>query len=217
MLYYTQAVWRSCLSEEEQEKVKRFIFRAWGIYKPAEEVIYNFMQEIMLNIKHWVGIVQEISADVTPNVSFSSYVRLDGDQVDVAVSTGTYKLLMNVLPDEDYEVAGSINDECHGSIMLVRDGVISLGFVSMLRRIQKTLCRLEPNCTVDIGIVTSRKTLQNVAKALEQVNLTHGLKLFDYDGLKDSLKNIMRREEECIMRNEDSRQLPCGPVSSDVD
>lgn len=212
-LCITQKVWRACLSKEEQEEVRRFIFRAWGAYRPADLAVYNFMQEIMqLDIAPWLEIVQKTSEEVTPNVSFFPHVLLEGDQVDVAVSTDTRALLMNVLPDKDYEVAGSINDECHGSISLVRDGVISLGFVSMLQRIQNTLCRLEPDSSVNIGIVASRKTLLNVAKALEDVGLTYfrvNLNLFEYEGLKDSIEYIMRSEDPC--------PLPCGPEPSDVD
>lgn len=117
--------------------------------------------------------------------------------VDVAVSTDEHALLMNVLPDRDYEVGGSIQDECHGSISLVSEGVISIGFVTMLQRIRETLQRLEPDSYVDIGVVANGKTLQNIRRMLNDFGLEDlDLYLLDYNALHEQITEIFSQWED---------------------
>lgn len=198
-LYNTEHIWRQCMSEEEQGEIRRFIFMAWnGDYRPANETIYNFMQDIMQiheilleDVAPWVDVVRKVSEKVSPAISFFPHVLLEGDRVDVAISTDVHALLMNVLPDKDYEVDGSIHDECHGSVPLVRDGVISIGFVTMLHRIQNTLQRLEPECHVDVGIVANSKTLLNIERYIRALGgCAFELHLLDYCKLQNQITDV---------------------------
>lgn len=198
-LSQTQDICDVCLSEDEQDEVRRFVFEAWSRgYRPIGEGIYNFIQGIIkLDIKPWVEVVQAASETVLPPLTFFPHVLLEGDMVDVAVSTDEHALLMNVLPDRDYEVGGSIQDECHGSISLVSEGVISIGFVTMLQRIRETLQRLEPDSYVDIGVVANGKTLQNIRRMLNDFGLEDlDLYLLDYNALHEQITEIFSQWED---------------------
>ena len=192
MLQDVENILLACLSDEEMHDVLKFFLEASQSYRPTDESVSRFMQKFRrADVGHSVEIVREASGKLTVEAMFSSSFHIGEDKVDAAVKTDTRLLLLDVLPDEDYEVEGSVYDDCHGSIELVREGVVSIGFVGMLQRIRANYLKMDQDYDVHIGVVANAKTLMNIGTAIVRLDI-HGanLHMLDYATLQEQLEAI---------------------------
>ncbi len=191
-LFGVQDILEACLSEEELRDVRRFVLEASRLYKPTEEYLCHFMQEIMHpDISHCVETICEVSEKLPVEVECSSSFHMPEGKVDVAMKSDACLLLLDVLPDEDYEVEGTVGDECRGTIGVLRAGVISIGFVGTLRKVRESARQIYADCEVHIGVVASAKTLKNIRRAIANLGI-HGLDLhmLEYGELEERMEAI---------------------------
>ena len=209
MLQDVENILLACLSDEEMHDVLKFFLEASQSYRPTDESVSRFMQKFRrADVGHSVEIVRETSGKLTVGAIFSSSFHIGEDKVDAAVKTDTRLLLLDVLPDEDYEVEGSVYDDCHGSIGLVREGVVSIGFVGMLQRIRANYLEMDQDYDVHIGVVANAKTLMNIDSALARLDI-HGanLHMLDYATLQEQLEAIFANRRVGHLRVTDPPDL----------
>ena len=175
----------------------------------AGEVDDDDDRGIVYGVHGWRDRVEHVVEEIKSEIeklpwSFFPHVKLEEDMVDVAVSTDSTALLLNLLPgDVDYKVVPKQNIACSYGITRVGPKVISLDFVTMLQRIGATLRRLEPDSTVEIGVVASAATCEEIRKALDESKEDTGLNLLCYERLKDQILNIFARHESILDENPD--------------
>ena len=155
-------------------------------------------------ISNWRTQVQRVVEEIKSEIgrlpwSFFPHVKLEEDTVDVAVSTDSTALLLNVLPgDIDFMVEQKRGISCYWGVPRIGPRVITLDFVTMLQRIGATLRRLEPDSTVEIGIVASASTCSEIRQALGASGEGSDLNLLSYDSLKDQIIEIFVRHEDIL-------------------
>ncbi len=190
-LCYTSDILENCLSVAELSDVKKFVAQAFRSYRPVDESLLWFMQSFSrLDVTKSIEVVRGVSGALGADIEFSTSVHTNEDKVDVAVKKGKRILLLGVLPNENYEVCGSVSDGCNGSALIVRDGVVSLGFVGMLQRVRKN--DLLSGYDVHIGVVANTKTLSNIGKELKSLGVQgRDLHLLAYETLYEQMCKIV--------------------------
>lgn len=164
--------------------------------------------------------VKEFNSLYALQLSFFPHVLLEGDFVDVAVSTESTAILLCVLSgDCDYEVLPKQGFKWHRGVPQIRDGAISLDFVSMLESIKATLGKLEPDSEIMIGVVASAQTNRNIQKALEEQYADEGnrnvsLKLYEYGKLVEQFAAAFSEHEKLLPKENAYDIFICSGVRS---
>ena len=161
-------------------------------------------------ISNWCNQVQHVVEELKSEMgrlpwSFFPHVKLEDDLVDVAVSTDSTALLLNLLPgDMDYKVEQKRGIACSCSVPRIGPGGITLDFVTMLQRIGATLKRLEPDSEVEIGILASAATCEMIRQAMKESKIDVGLNVLCYDNLKEQIIEIFARHEDLSLPQHDA-------------
>ena len=148
--------------------------------------------------KKWVDKVKQAVNDINsqnPNLvlSFFPHVKLGEDTVHSVVSDDSTAIMLCQLPgDLDCEIRAKSGYECHYGVPEMAPGIVSLDFVTTLENIGSTLKRLEPDSTVELGIVANNKTCENLEEQLRLLGLDEAIHLFCYEHLADQLAEIYR-------------------------
>ena len=121
-----------------------------------------------------------------PTLSVFPSVKFDGDYAAIAVSSDSLAVLMDVLPeDRDFVFAPDTGKNRHNPMNRWTSNVVSLDFVTKLKRLQVWLKDAEPDCEIKIGLVANKNTLDELLGFADDDLV--GFNLFTYENLADCL------------------------------
>lgn len=136
-------------------------------------------------------VVKIVSAHF-PKLSVFHDVLFEGDYAAIAVSNDSLAVLMDVLPeDRDFIFAPDTGKKRHNPMNRWPSNVVSLDFVSKLKRLQAWLKDAEPDCEVKIGLVANKTTVDEFLGLPDKVDLG-GFNLFTYESLADGLGELFK-------------------------
>lgn len=133
--------------------------------------------------------VIEILQTAEGGTSVFPSVMMDGNYAAVTISTESFAVLMDILPEgRDFTFCPRTGDPPHHPLNRGGSDVISLDFVDELKRIRDILKSSEGGeAEVKIGLVANWNTLYNLRDIADEETLAE-LNLFTYDSLAEDIK-----------------------------
>lgn len=137
--------------------------------------------------------IQKVLDAVTtrsPGLSVFPRVTIEGDQVAAAISNERLAVLLDILPENrDFSFAPDTGENRHNPMNDWTSDVITLDFVSKLRRLQAFLKRNEPESGVIIGLVANSKTLEGLLVFADTLDLDD-FEMTTYEEVADDIARL---------------------------
>ncbi|MBQ7694096.1 MAG: hypothetical protein IJT50_03135 [Lentisphaeria bacterium] len=142
--------------------------------------------------------VLEAVGSLSRDAGVYEHVKFGGDSPTFVIKYGDRTLILDALPpDLEFFIflpAGTGED--HGPLEREWEkGLISLGFIERLKRMEKFAARMEPDSVVRAGFLANPDAL-DMLRALTRAEDIAGIELLSYNSLKDRLADLLALKED---------------------